>query len=165
MESPVKIVDSDSGDEPAILQIIRDDRATLIRRPDFDEVAMITKKSMSPGNDEKNQSLKFKVIKNKDVVLGFTAYHQTDGNKVQIALVAVDKKYRNQKLGQRLFASTVQAIRAESKEPVEIWAYVAKDNEAACHIWKKVAGTIPDANLHWEEGTGRASDAFIVHLK
>ena len=165
MQSEVRVCDSDSGDEPAILQIIRDDREILIRHPGFNEVAMITKKSMSPDTDEKNGSLAFKVIKNKDEVLGFTAYHATATNAVQIALVAIDKNHRGKKNAQRLLASTINGIRTEIKQPVDIWAYVAKDNVAAQRVWKKVAGTIPDATLHWVEGTGKTSDAFIVHLK
>lgn len=165
MESNITIGDSDSGDEPAILQIIRDNRDVLIRRPDFNEVAMITKKSLTPDDDEKNGSLNFKVLKNKDTVLGFTAYDKSVQNKAQMALVAIDEKYRGKGNAKRLLASTVAAIRAEAKDSVDIWAYVRKDNTTARHIWEKVAATIPDATLHFEEGTGKASDAWIVHLK
>lgn len=165
MESNVTITESDSGDEPSILQLIRDDRATLIRRQSFDEVAMITKKSMTPENDEKNGTLVFRVIKHKDEVLGFTAYDTSITNKAQVALVVVDGYHRNKKYAQKLLASTVNAIRTGSKESVDIWAYVSKDNKVACHIWEKVAGNIPDATLHCEEGTDKASDEFILHLK
>lgn len=165
MENNAVIVTSDSGDEPAILQIIRDDREILIRRPGFDEVAMITKKSLIPETDEKNGSLIFKVLKNKNTVFGFTAYDHSAANKAQVALVAIDQKYRSKGNAKKLLASTIAAIRAESNEPIDIWAYIRKDNKIAQHIWEKVAGSIPGAILHWEEGTGKASDSFIVHLK
>lgn len=165
----VRVIDSDAGDEPAILNIIRDNRETLIRRPAFDEVAMITKKTLSPENDLKNGSLIFRVIKGKvednDAVLGFIACDRSVANKAQIALVAIDQKYRGNRYAQRLLASTVTAIRAESNEPIDIWAYVCRDNAAARRVWEKVAGNIPDAILHWEEGTGNASDSLIAHLK
>ena len=165
MQSEVRVCDSDPGDEPAILQIIRDDRDILIRRTDFDEVAMITKKSLTPQNDDKNGSLGFKVLKNQDTVLGFTAYDKSMPNRAQVTLIAIDHKYRGKGNAKILLASTVAAIRAASKEPVDIWAYVRKENKAAQHIWKRVAGNIPDATLNWEEGSGKASDAYIVHLK
>jgi ribosomal protein S18 acetylase RimI-like enzyme len=165
MQSEARVCDSDSGDEPAILQIIRENREILIRRSQFDEVAMITKKSLTPENDEKNGSLTFKVLKIKESVLGFTAYDKSVQNKAQVALVAIDEKYRGKGNAKRLLASTVAAIRAEAKDSVDIWAYVRKDNTIARHIWEKVAAAIPDATLHFEEGTGKASDAWIVHLK
>ena len=165
MQSEFRVCTSEPEDEPAILQIIRDDRAILIRRAGFDEVAMITKKSLKPENDEKNGSLVFKVLKNKDMVLGFTAFDHSTPNRTQIALVAIDRKYRGEGNAQKLLASTVAGIRAQAKNPVTVWAYVRKDNVVAQLIWKKVAAVIPDATLHWEEGAGKASDSLIVHLK
>lgn len=164
MDSNIQVCDSDSGDEPAILSIIREDRDVLIRRPNFDEVAMITRKSLTPEDEKTYGSLNFKVLKDKNTVLGFTAHHATDLNKIQIALVAIDKKYRGKKNAQKLLAETVFDIRNKAKDPVTIWAYVRKDNVAAKQIWQKTAGAIPNSTLNWEEGTGRANDAYVVSL-
>lgn len=153
--------------EPAILDLIRQNPQSLFTERNFNDVAMITRKSFTPQKEETHGSLTFIILpdmseRGVNKIISCSAFHKTASDRIQVVVLATQEKYLKKGYATGLLYATIQYIRATSAA-TDIWARIAKDNKAAIRVWQKVAGKIPHATLHWQEGMDK--DPFIVTLK
>lgn len=137
-----------SRDEAAVLAIIRENRSSLIARPDFNEQKMLRQKTVEIDRIETFNSANIKVARHNNKTIGFGLYSLYEKDDCLVAegrLLAMQQEYRNKGYARALILHLI--LDAQKKGAQKLCATTRKSNEPAVHLYTSLARSLPNREL------------------